>query len=299
MRDTPWRRALVPLALSVLVVAASLVARYVAYRVQVADPGTVPIAALRLFDVNSERNVPTVWSAALLLSCSVLAVGLARRDQPSGLASAWTLVALVTVLLALDESLAVHERLGGVGRTVAGDALHFAWVVPGALVALSVGVVLLAALRRQPQRVRRQLGLAALVYLTGALVLETVSGLVLRADGDREAYVAVTAVEEGLEMGGVCLLLGTLLLVRASGTSTTGCSEPERTRLRPSCFASYRAASAASTTASGPASAVAVTTPTETVTRVRSSTLPRSRSASSSASAGPAPRSSTASSSPP
>ena len=46
--------------------------------------------------------------------------------------------------------------------------------------------------------------------------LETVSGALLSAYGDREAYVVVTALEEGLEMAGVSLLLGALLLARES-----------------------------------------------------------------------------------
>lgn len=215
--DEVLRRARVPLAVSALLVALSLAVRVAAYRLQVADPASEPVAALRWFDVNSERNVPTTWSVLLLLAASLLAAGLALREHRW--ASAWTMTSLVTALLALDEGLALHERLGVLGSAVAGDLLHFAWVVPGALVAAATGVVLLAAFRRQPRQVRRRLVAAGAVYLTGALVLETLSGVVLRADGDREAYVLVTALEEGLEMGGACLLLGALLLARATAAT--------------------------------------------------------------------------------
>jgi hypothetical protein len=96
---------------------------------------------------------------------------------------------------------------------VADDRLHFAWVVPGAALACVVGLVLLRRLRAQPVEVRRRLVVAGAVYLTGALVLETVSGQVLRVYGaGGKAYTLVTSVEEGLEMAGASLLLAALLL---------------------------------------------------------------------------------------
>lgn len=169
------RRSAVPLAGSVVVVAISLAVRLLAHRLQVADPGSPPIAALRLFDVNSERNVPTAWSVALLLSAVALAGSLAVVEDRSR-AGGWALVTLVSAALALDEWFALHERLGALGAAVADDALHFAWVVPGALVAGVVGLVLLTALRGQPPVVRRRLSVCGLFHLTGALGLETVSG---------------------------------------------------------------------------------------------------------------------------
>jgi hypothetical protein len=198
-------------AVSVLLVATSVAVHYVAYRLQVAAPAESPIAALRWFDVNSERNVPTAWSAALLLASAVLAAVLAlRRD---GLGSAWLLVAATAGYLALDESIEIHEWLAPAGSAVAGNALHFAWVIPGAALAAVVGGILLARLRRQPEQVRRRLVIAGGVYLTGALLLEALSGIVLRYLGPREMYIAVTAAEELCEMLGASLLLATVVAV--------------------------------------------------------------------------------------
>ena len=120
---------------------------------------------------------------------------------------------MLCAFLAVDESFELHERLGGFGASVADDRLQFAWVVPGAALACVVGLVLLQRLRTQPAQVRRRLVVAGGVYLTGALVLETVSGQVLRAHGaGGRAYTLVTSVEEGLEMAGASLLLAALLL---------------------------------------------------------------------------------------
>jgi hypothetical protein len=122
-------------------------------------------------------------------------------------------VAVTCAFLALDESFELHERLGGLGASVADDRLHFAWVVPGAALACVVGLVLLRRLRTQPVQVRRRLVAAGAVYLTGALLLETLSGQVLRWYGaGGKAYTLVTSVEEGLEMAGASLLLAALLV---------------------------------------------------------------------------------------
>ena len=214
-RDPSWAELARPLLLvSAAVVVMSLAVTVAAWRLQVAAPGSAPLPALRWFDVNSERNVPTAWSALLLLACAVVAALLAVRGRGSAVpGSGWVLVSGTCALLAVDESFEVHERLGGLGATVADDRLHFAWVVPGAALATVVGLVLLRRLRAQPVPVRRRLVAAAAVYLTGALVLETASGQVLRASGaGGKAYTLVTSVEESLEMAGASLLLAALLV---------------------------------------------------------------------------------------
>lgn len=203
-----WTATAAPLlVVSGLVVVMSLAVSVAAWRLQVAVPGSAPIPALQWFDVSSERNVPTAWSALLLLSCAVAAALLAARGGVG-----WVLVAGTSAFLALDESFELHERLGGLGASVADDRLHFAWVVPGAALACVVGLALLSRLRTQPAEVRRRLGAAGAVYLTGALVLETVSGQVLRAHGGGKAYTLVTSLEEGLEMAGASLLLAALVV---------------------------------------------------------------------------------------
>ena len=210
-----WTGVAAPLlVVSGVVVLLSLAVTVAAWRLQLAAPGSAPIAALRWFDVSSERNVPTAWSALLLLSCAVTAAVLAVRARGGAVpGSGWGLVAATCAFLAVDESFELHERLGGLGASVADGRLHFAWVVPGAALACVVGLVLLQRLRAQPAEVRRRLVVAGAVYLTGALVLETASGQVLRSHGaGGTAYTLVTSLEEGLEMAGASLLLAALLV---------------------------------------------------------------------------------------
>jgi hypothetical protein len=113
---------------------------------------------------------------ALLLAAAFLAA-LARRVGDRD-ARHWAALAAVLSLLSVDEAASLHERLGGPAAEVLGDALggalHFAWVVPGVVLALVVGLAFLRFVLRLPPSTRR---------------------------------LVVAAAEEGLEMAGSVLLL--------------------------------------------------------------------------------------------
>lgn len=213
-------------------VAVSLATRYAAYRADVTAPGSDSAAAwlavMKLFDVNGEANVPTWFTSSLLLAGALATVLLAVLVRRSGGRDGrrWFALAGLLALLSLDEAAALHERLGGPGATLlagtGGDRLHFAWVVPGAVLAVVVGAFFLGFLARLPRRVRAHLLGAGVTFLTGSIVLETASGAVLDAQGDRAGYLLVTAAEEGLEMAAaVWFLYGVTTCLSLTATATT------------------------------------------------------------------------------
>jgi hypothetical protein len=216
-RSPASRVALVLLLVAGLLIALSLATRYGAYRAEVAQPGSTQVAAwkavMRLFDVNSESNVPTWFSSMLLMGCAQLAALLAVLVWRAGGRGAghWVALAAVLSLLSLDEVAELHERLSGPAAEALGGAargaLHFAWVVPGMVLALVVGLVFVRFVVRLPAGTRWLVVAAAAMYLTGATALEAVGGMVLEDQGDRAVYLLVTAAEEGLEMAGSVLLL--------------------------------------------------------------------------------------------
>lgn len=149
----------------------------------------------------------------LLMGCALVAALLAALVRGAGGRDAryWAGLAAVLSLLSLDVVVALHERLGGPAAEVLGDAtrgpLHFAWVVPGVALALVLGLAFARFVVRLPASTRRLVVAAAAPYLTGAVALEAIRGIVLQSQGDRAAYLLVTAAEEGLEMAGSVLLL--------------------------------------------------------------------------------------------
>lgn len=161
-----------------------------------------------MFDVNTEANLPSWFSTSLWLLCAVTAVVIGVL---LGRAS-WYLLAAICALASADEAATLHENLlGAIGASIDNSILHFTWVVPGLLVAALVALMFVRLVRSLPTRARRGLITAGALFLAGSIGAETVSGLVLRAQGDGFGYVAATSVEEGLEMAGVLLFLATLL----------------------------------------------------------------------------------------
>lgn len=222
-------RICVPLALvgATLVVAGPLL-RYRAAALRRSDPDESAMLPT-LFDVNTEANVPTWFSATLWLLAAVAAaaVSVLARGQTRRRRRGWVAFAAVLGLLSLDEAASLHERLLGAAgsRLVGTDSdglLHFAWVVPGALVALALALALTGTVWSMPVRPRLVVLLAGAVFVAGALVAESLSGAVLERHGDARAYVLLTSLEEAAEMAGALLLLGALLSLFEARRDGTG-----------------------------------------------------------------------------
>lgn len=177
----------------------------------------------RIFDLSTEANLPTWWASTLLagLAAVFLVAGMLQRTAAASASSYWTLGA-VALMLSIDEAAAIHEQLlGAVGDVVVdgNGLLHFTWIVPGAVVALVVGLVVLVASADLPADARRWLAVGGAVFLCGAIVTEAVSGAVLDARGHDRWYLLVTTVEEGLELAGVLIALtGARRLIRITRT---------------------------------------------------------------------------------
>lgn len=188
-----------------------------------------------LFAVTSEQNVPTWYAVALLTATAVamVAVGALTPRADRRTRTSWFVVAAVLVALSVDELASLHERLGAYGAGLVGDAgglLHFAWVVPGALVALVPVTAVLVLARRLPRRVAVELVAGLGLFLAAAFGLEMVGGLVLDLAGDGHLYALTAAVEELVEMLGVVVMLHAttrmLVLDRSGGSVTVRFAPP-------------------------------------------------------------------------
>ncbi len=169
---------------------------------------------LRVLSADSEQSLPTLWSIVQLLLLAGLA-GLAWRRAMTD-RRAWGLAALGVQVMAIDEAVSIHEFLVEPLRSVLDPGrehplLTFAWVLPGALVVLVVTAVALGFLRRMEPVLRRDLAVAAVVFVTGALGLEAVSGTQFQETGTSAAYVLLMGAEEFCEMVGVALACCALL----------------------------------------------------------------------------------------
>jgi hypothetical protein len=170
---------------SVLVVLASLAgqfARYVVYDGR-------PLALARLFNVDAEQNVPTVFSVLLLFVAALLLalVAVLKRDRKEPDASRWMVLSAGFLYMSVDEGATVHELLINPVRALLGGGrfgpFYFAWVIPGIAVVAALGVFFVRFVRRLPAPTRSRFVLAGVLFLAGALGFEMIGGYWAEANG--------------------------------------------------------------------------------------------------------------------
>ena len=196
-------------AVTVALVAASLLSGWTFGHWQ------APYRLHRLFDLDRETNVPTWWSAMLLLATGVVACFQASTDRRSGNRRwvDWLTLGALFVALATDEAAGLHELLVKPLRALLGSGgwLHYPLIVPGTVVGIVVAIRFRGFLRTLGPT-RRRLAASAAVFALGALGFETVGGWYAPdAIGPNATYVALSTIEETLEMLGSTLALLALL----------------------------------------------------------------------------------------
>jgi len=175
---------------------------------QVTDDGFVVAFVV----VTEEANLPTWFNVVLLAWGALLhaAVGvLARTDGHP--AWPWFGSAFVLAALSLDDLSSLHERLEGIGRSLGGGdgVTHFAWVLPGAVLAGVVVLGCVAAVPRIPRPSAVLLALGIGLLLAAAVGLEMAGGAILAGNdgGTSVGYLLVSHVEEFLETVAAVILL--------------------------------------------------------------------------------------------
>ena len=168
------------------------------------------------FDLNNENNVPTFFSTFLLVSsAALLAVIAGGSTMAAGETRYWRWLSIIFLYLAIDEDASLHELFIEPVRDFlhTGGLLFFAWVIPYALVVLTIGLLYLGFVLRLPPRTRRLVIASGCIYLTGAIGFELVGGWYLERHAEIEnfTYALLVACEEFCEMSGVILFIYALL----------------------------------------------------------------------------------------
>jgi hypothetical protein len=169
-------------------------------------------AIYRTLNVDFEGNIPTWFSTLLLLACGVLGgiVAAARQQSGDALWQHWAALSALFIGLSADEAASFHELLVEPLRSAfrGNRWLWFPLVVPGSVAAAIVCVAFQRFVRTLPSETRRACVAGALLYLAGVLVLETMGGWFDPVRyGESWIYVVLSTLEEGLEMGGIVVIL--------------------------------------------------------------------------------------------
>ena len=171
---------------------------------------------VRLFDLDQEGNIPAWYDSALLLLCSVLlgVIGQGKLLDRDPYMLHWRILAVIFLFMSLDEAAALHEMLIRPLRSTlhASGIFHYAWVIPGAVVVLLIGLSYLRFLATLPTKTRRLFILAGCLYVSGALILEFVEGYWASVYGSNTlTQRMIEAAQEVGEMFGLSVFLYALL----------------------------------------------------------------------------------------
>lgn len=179
---------------------------------------------LPFFDLDNEKNIPTLVEVGLLLCAAHLLMLAALRagSAADGMAAGWWVLAAGFVLLAIDEAWSFHERLVEPMDALVGTSLPrflaYSWVLAGIAGVATMALVLLRFLLRLPRRLALQLLGAGAVFLGGCIGMEMVGiSHFLQTGRPSLTYHLIATMEESLEMSGVILLIRALLAELAGG----------------------------------------------------------------------------------
>lgn len=164
-----------------------------------------------LLSLSAEGNLPTWFASSLLLGCACTAGAIAARLAPAARwRRHWWGIAIALGGVSLDEVAGLHEQLGGTFGT--GGILYFDWVLIAGPVVAVLAVLYLPFLRALSSPTRERMLVAAVVFVSGALVMELPLGWwTERAGSDGVGYALIDWVEETLELVGASLALVALV----------------------------------------------------------------------------------------
>lgn len=169
------------------------------------------------FFVNKEGNLPSWYSGTALLftSAIIMVIALLKRQANDGYKWHWFILSLIFFYLAVDESAQIHEAINQSLR-VFGDSsgfLHFLWIIPAGILTVIFALAYLRFLFHLPPRQRVLFIIAGVMYVTGALVLESVAGYIIEQLNRPGSFLEIVSIhlEELLEMLGIVVFIYALL----------------------------------------------------------------------------------------
>ena len=176
----------------------------------------------RLFNLDAEGGVPAWYSQALHLSsavlCAVIFATLTGEPRPARVP--WLVLAVVFTYTSLDELAALHETLVRPMQAFMGISsgpLASGWTIPFVLALTVLCLLLSKFFVALPRFTRVGLATAFAIFLAGAVGMELISWSLFGIPQEQLAiplsrilFVTV-AIEEGLEMIGLCVLIFVLL----------------------------------------------------------------------------------------
>ena len=173
---------------------------------------------VRMFNLDAESNLPTLFSFSILLFSAFLFYLLSKEpaEQEKGNRLYWLGLAFVFTFLACDEAIMIHEAVSDVTEIFVhgGGYLYYPWVLPYTILLAILGFFYIRFFLRMERALFLRFMIAAVLYISGAVGFEMLGSKESRLHSmDTVLYTIYSTVEESLEIFGVLFLIGILLKI--------------------------------------------------------------------------------------
>jgi hypothetical protein len=174
------------------------------------------IENFRIINLDMEANIPTFFSAVLLLLASLLLglIALCKKNMREPYVFHWTLLCLIFAYLALDEAAVIHEVLNRPLREMFDlkGIFYYSSVIPGIIVTLLISISYFKFFLNLANRLKVFFVISFILFVGGAIGMELIGGWYAGSISNNTlTYGILTTVEESLEMVGIGLFIYGLL----------------------------------------------------------------------------------------
>jgi hypothetical protein len=117
-----------------------------------------------LLNFDYEANIPTYFSTINLLLCAVLSYFIYKSNKDTQTnQKRWAILAIVFVLLSIEETVRIHEFVSGPLRDMLGVTsgwLYCTWLIPGVVILLIFSLYFFKFYRNLPKRYKILFGVS-------------------------------------------------------------------------------------------------------------------------------------------
>ena len=169
------------------------------------------------FDLNTEFNIPTLFSCSLYVFASVLLYFVSRlkSERKKGNKWFWKILSWLFIFLCLDEALEIHEKFDYLNRYFnikdQKTSMHDPWIIFYFLFILAIGGLFVKFLLSLPKKTRNLFMIAGVSLCVAAMGFEIPESYIFYKYGVNAAYRAFYCFEEVMEMCSVILFIYAIL----------------------------------------------------------------------------------------
>lgn len=234
MRTSNHKRIVIPLLVITLgMIAVHLILQFRAYAL--GQPSMLVLGPLDVdlaywFNLNVEKHFGALFSTSLILFASLLMCIAAFRAKSKKLMMiGWFMIAGILLFMACDEFFSIHERAGamaGIESQGYGTQVLPSWVRVMAVVVGLLCIPMGFFWWMLPRGLRIRTVISAGVFLGGAMGVEIISSAFVMQQGTENfGFYVLVAIEEGMEMFGILILIDAMLLHLLPATAKAAASE--------------------------------------------------------------------------